>query len=104
MKRPSSLAWMIVLCFLFFCAASVRAQDDLQFNVPYACSDGATYVVHKCLTGPKGEMCFYQAEGESERYNRREDVVYQMTKMCKGKGTASPAAAAGQSSSDLQLN
>src|SRR6202158_5779226 len=49
-------------------------------------------------------MCFYQAEGESERYNRREAVVYQMTKMCKVKGTASPAAAAAQSSSDLQLN
>ena len=104
MKRPSSLASMIMLCFLFFCAASLRAQDDLQFNVPYACNDGATYVVHKCLTGPKGEMCYYQAEGESERYNRREAVVYQMTKMCKVKGTASPAAAAAQSSSDLQLN
>jgi hypothetical protein len=60
--------------------------------------------VHKCLTGPKGEMCYYQAEVESERYNRREAVVYQMTKMCKVKGAPSPAAPAAQSSSDLQLN
>jgi hypothetical protein len=104
MKRSSSLASMIGLCFLFTCAGFLAAQDDLQFNVPYACNDGATYVVHKCLTGPKGEMCYYQAEGESERYNKREAVVYQMTKMCKVKGTSSPAAPAAQSSSDLQLN
>ena len=39
MKRSSSLASMIVLCFLFTCAGSLRAQDDLQFNVPYACND-----------------------------------------------------------------
>src|ERR1700736_4808689 len=104
MKHSSSLASIILLCFLFTCAGFLRAQDDLPFNVPYACNDGATYVVHKCLTGPKGEMCYYQAEGESERYNKREAVVYQMTKMCKVKGTASPAAAAAQSSSDLQLN
>jgi hypothetical protein len=49
-------------------------------------------------------MCYYQAEGESERYNKREAVVYQMTKMCKVKGGPSPAASAAQSSSDLQLN
>jgi hypothetical protein len=103
MKHPS-LASMIVLCFLLTCAGSLRAQDALQFNVPYVCNDGATYVVHKCVTGPKGEMCYYQAEGESERYNKREAVVYQMTKMCKVKGTSSPAAPAAQSSSDLQLN
>jgi hypothetical protein len=100
----SCLAPMVMLCLLFVCAGSLRAQDALQFNVPYACNDGATYVVHKCETGPKGEMCFYQAEGESERYNTREAVVSQMTKMCKVKGTASAAAAAGQSPSDLQFN
>jgi len=102
--RASSLASIIMLCFLFACAGSLRAQDGLQFNVPYACNDGATYVVHKCVTGPKGEMCFYQAEGESERFNTRAAVVSQMTKMCKVKSGPSPAAAAAQSSSDLQLN
>src|ERR1700736_2388545 len=104
MKHSSSLASIILLCFLFTCAGSLRAQDGLQFNVPYVCNDGATYVVHKCVTGPKGEMCYYQAEGESERYNRREAVVYQMTKMCKVKGGASAAAPSAQSSSELQLN
>jgi len=71
MKRPSSLFAIVALFLLFACAGSLRAQDDLQFNVPYTCRDGVTYVVHKCLTGPKGEMCYYQAEGQSERYKRR---------------------------------
>ena len=104
MKRPSSLFVIIALFFLCASAASLRAQDGLQFNVPYLCNDGVTYVVHKCLTGPKGEMCYYQAEGQSERYNTRASVVYQMTKMCKVKGAASPAAPASQPSSDLQLD
>jgi hypothetical protein len=80
----------------------VSAQDGLQFNVPYVCNDGATYVVHKCEKGPKFEACFYQAEGESERYNTREAVVYQMTKLCKIKASSSSNAATPQPSSDLQ--
>jgi hypothetical protein len=104
MKRPSSRFAIMALFFLCASAAPLRAQDGLQFNVPYLCNDGVTYVVHKCLTGPKGEMCYYQAEGQSERYNTRAAVVYQMTKMCKVKGAASPAAPASQPSSDLQLD
>lgn len=107
MKRASA----IVLCPLFFLAALATAQpsnDGLQFNVPYLCSDGYTYVVHRCATGPKGEFCYYQAEGESERYNTRSAVVYQMTRMCKVKPSTGGAPAAGapgaQSSSDLQVN
>jgi len=104
MKRPSSLFAIVALFLLFPCAGSLRAQDDLQFNVPYTCSDGVTYVVHKCLTGPKGEMCYYQAEGQSERYNTRAAVVYQMTKMCKLKGSPSAPATTAQPSSELQLD
>ena len=104
MKRSSSLFAIVALFLLFPCAGSLRAQDDLQFNVPYTCSDGVTYVVHKCLTGPKGEMCYYQAEGQSERYNTRAAVVYQMTKMCKPKGSPSAPATTAQPSSELQLD
>ena len=104
MKRPSSLFAIVALFLLFACAGSLRAQDDLQFNVPYTCNDGVTYVVHKCLTGPKGEMCYYQAEGQSERYNTRAAVVYQMTKMCKLKGSPSAPATTAQPSSELQLD
>jgi hypothetical protein len=46
-------------------------QDRLQFNVPYLCSDGSTYVVHRCEKGPKFEFCYYQRDQNSERYNVR---------------------------------
>jgi hypothetical protein len=74
-------------------ACAQQAPDGLQFNVAYLCNDGHTYVVHRCEKGPRFEACFYQREQDSERYNTREAVVYQMTKMCKVKGTAPPAAA-----------
>jgi hypothetical protein len=104
MKHLSSFAAMIAICLLLACVGSLHTQDDLQFNVPYLCNDGVTYVVHKCLTGPKGEMCYYQAEGQSERYNTRAAVVYQVTKMRNVKGSPSAPASAAQTSSDLQLN
>src|SRR3569833_1825805 len=78
---------------LFFVGGLALAQqesDGLQFNVPYICNDGKVYVVHRCEKGPKFEACFYQHEPDSERYNTRQAVVYQMTKMCKVQGTASP--------------
>ena len=49
-------------------------------------------------------MCYYQAEGQSERYNTRAAVVYQMTKMCKPKGSPSAPATTAQPSSELQLD
>ena len=49
-------------------------------------------------------MCYYQAEGQSERYNTRAAVVYQMTKMCKLKGSPSAPATTAQPSSELQLD
>jgi hypothetical protein len=75
-------------------AAAQQAPDGLQFNVRYLCNDGHTYVVHKCEKGPKFEACFYQREQDSERYNTRAAVVYQMTKMCKALGPAAPSAPA----------
>lgn len=120
MKLHRFFSATVALCLLLASVAPLSAQDDgLQFNVPYLCNDGITYVVHKCLTGPKGEFCYYQAEGQSERYNTRSQVVYQMTKLCKVKaaapagagpggtgaaGAASGGPAAAQQSSDLQTN
>ena len=75
-------------------AAAQQAPDGLQFNVRYLCNDGHTYVVHRCEQGPKFEACFYQREQDSERYNTRAAVVYQMTKMCKVLGPAAPSAPA----------
>src|ERR1700733_4529964 len=76
----------ILVSLLFWIAGIAVAQpapDGLQFNVRYLCNDGHTYVVHRCERGPKFEACFYQREQDSERYNTRAAVVYQMTKMCK---------------------
>jgi hypothetical protein len=106
MKKPVTL--LVLLLLTAAMAAAQQASDGLQFNVPYQCSDGQTYVVHRCAVGPKGEFCYYRAEGQSERYNTRAAVVYQMTKMCKvkpaGVGAAVASSQTAQSSSDLQLN
>ncbi|WP_109484325.1 hypothetical protein [Occallatibacter savannae] len=87
-----------ILAVLLFCVSGLvhaqQAPDGLQFNVPYLCNDGKVYVVHRCEKGPKFEACFYQHEPDSERYNTREAVVYQMTKMCKVQGPPAPAAPA----------
>jgi hypothetical protein len=94
--------------FLLFCttaiAAAQQAPDSLQFNVPYLCSDGYTYVVHKCTPGAKGEMCTFQIGDESERYNTRAAVAWQITNKCKLKGSGAAGAAASQQSSGLLLN
>ena len=101
---------MILLSTLLLSAANVIAQrsnDGLQLNVPYVCSDGQTYVVHRCATGPKGEFCYYQAEGQSERYNTRAAVASQM-QTCRLKAPGSAATAAQSSTapppSDLQVD
>ena len=89
---------------LLLCVAGVVAAqepDGLQFNVPYLCNDGNVYVVHRCEKGPKFEACFYQHAPDSERYNTRAAVVYQMTKMCKVQGQASTSSASPKASSAL---
>jgi len=74
--------------------AAQQDPDGLLFNVPYLCNDGKVYVVHRCEKWPKFEACFYQHAPDSERYNTRQAVVYQMTKMCKVQGPGSPASPA----------
>ncbi len=70
MKRPSSLFVIVALFLLFACAGSLRAQDDLQFNVPYTCNDGVTYVVHKCLTGQRGKCATTRQKGNQSDTTR----------------------------------
>jgi hypothetical protein len=93
-----SLRWIGALILVCTCdlAIAQQASDGLRFNVPYLCNDGKVYVVHRCEKWPKFEACFYQHESDSERYNTRQAVVYQMTKMCKvqadGASGTSPSA------------
>jgi hypothetical protein len=87
----NTIAVFVLLC-MSGRAFAQQAPDGLQLNVPYLCSDGKVYVVHRCEKGPKFETCFYQHEPDSERYNTREAVVYQMTKMCRVQGQAAATA------------
>src|SRR5258708_840850 len=92
---------LLLLVVLFLVATPlVSAQDSMQFNVPYLCPDGSTYVVHKCEKGPKFEFCYYQRDQNSERYNVRSQVANQMN-TCKVQGPPSDAAANGQAPGDL---
>jgi hypothetical protein len=101
-QKKRFVASVVVLLSWFGGEEQLLAQDGLKFNVPYLCNDGNTYVVHRCETGAKGEFCFYQKGTDSERYNTREAVVYQMTKMCVVKPVVPPAStASAQPSSDL---
>src|SRR3989442_5232109 len=68
-KRNSWHLYLLTATLVFAAASLLSAQDSLQFNVPYACPDGSTYVVHKCEKGPKFEFCYYQRDQNSERYN-----------------------------------
>lgn len=88
----------VIAGLLLVFASLAAAQDSLQFNVPYLCSDGSTYVVHRCEKGPKFEFCYYQRDQNSERYNKRADVWNQM-RQCKLKGATPVAASASQASS-----
>jgi hypothetical protein len=95
------IATSLLLCIARMLGAQ-QAPDGLQFNVPYLCQDGHTYVVHRCEKGPKFEACFYQSGQDSERYNTREAVVYQMTKMCKVQGSPSTVSSPAQQSASTQ--
>ncbi len=97
-----------VAIFGFLCIGALahaqQAPDGLQFNVPYLCNDGKVYVVHRCEKGPKFEACFYQHEPDSERYNTRAAVVYQMTKMCKVQGATAADAVSTPARPSAALN
>jgi hypothetical protein len=101
-KRNSWHDFLLGATLLIAATPLLSAQDSLQLNVPYVCSDGSTYVVHRCEKGPKFEFCYYQRDQNSERYNVRSQVANQM-QTCKVSGPASAAASASsQSPSDLQ--
>src|SRR4030095_9859570 len=64
----------------------VSAQGTLppiQFNVPYRCADGTTYIIQRCEMGRKAEVCFYRIEKngqlETEAYNVRSQMTGWMT-------------------------
>jgi hypothetical protein len=75
-------------------ASLVSAQEPLpplQFNVPYRCADGTAYIIHRCETGRKGEVCFFRIEKngklETEAYNVRSRMTGWM-KACPAQAGA----------------
>ena len=54
-----------VLLSLAFAASLATAQEPLppiQFNTPYRCADGTTYVIERCVPARKGEVCYFRME------------------------------------------
>jgi hypothetical protein len=106
MRRLTSVLGgrLFLLVILTVPQLMLSQQSVLQFNVPYKCPDGSTYVIHKCEKGPKFEACFYQRDQDSERYNVRSQVENQF-RTCTVIGKPSPASpTAAQQSSGLLIN
>ena len=62
---PNQLAFALSLLSLTATCMVAIAQEQpkpLQFNVPYRCSDGITYIVHRCEPKGHGEVCFWREE------------------------------------------
>jgi hypothetical protein len=59
-------------------ASNVCAQEPLQFNVPYRCSDGTTYIIQRCETKGRGEYCFWREEKNGQLVTEAYSVRGQM--------------------------
>jgi hypothetical protein len=73
---------------LLMLAASAQQPYPFQFDVPYACPDGSTYVMQKCVTGAKGEFCSFLRDNNPQ-YSTRADMTTRMSR-CTIKGGGSP--------------
>src|SRR6266568_1585168 len=88
----------VLLGLMGLSVAASGQEFALQFNVTYMCPDGYTYVIHRCVPGPKGGgVCYFQLGQDSERYNTRTQVE-NLFRTCKLIG--SPSAAAQAKSAD----
>ncbi len=100
-KCDLSRSALAAAIFVIAISTLVSGQDGLQFNVPYLCPDGSTYVMQKCEKGPKFEACNFLRDGNAQ-YSTRADMTERMSH-CKLNGTTSHAAAAtAEQSSELQ--
>ena len=82
-----------------FIALTAVAQEPLQFNVPYRCADGTTYIIEKC--GPYGrfEMCTWREEKNGQvitTANSERTQMYGRLKPCPVQAAAKPAATTGK--------
>ncbi|MFB3922163.1 MAG: tetratricopeptide repeat protein [Terriglobia bacterium] len=102
MKEPrfnahSILSPLMVLLLEFTSTAvAPRAQTSLQFNVPYQCPNGLTYIIYRCENRPKGQVCFYKAgqngQWDSDAYTSGPQMVDRV-KGCSVSAPATPPSA-----------
>ena len=75
-------------------ASNVCAQEPpLQFNVPYQCPNGITYVIYRCETGRKGKVCFYKAGQNGQWDSDAYTSGPQMADRVNGCSVSAPATA-----------
>lgn len=52
----------VLVTLMASCPLPASAQEPLQFNVPYRCADGTTYIIQRCQAAKRGEVCFWREE------------------------------------------
>jgi hypothetical protein len=85
-QAGSSFGFQPVIFLALVSALVVQAQEALpsmQFNVPYRCADGTAYVIQRCESGAKGEVCFFHVEANGQRESDRYMARAQFTDMMK---------------------
>lgn len=79
-------------------APFVSAQEPLppiQFNVPYVCANGLTYVIERCEVRGRAEVCFFHTETKGQPPHENINVRSQLTgvvKTCPAGAAPKPAA------------
>ncbi len=91
-RFATAIAWLAMLS-----PPLTSAQEPLQFNVPYSCTDGITRIITRCASNPRGEVCFWREEKNGQLIVERYNVRGQMDgwlKTCKAPAVNAPAQAA----------
>src|SRR5260370_32952013 len=74
----------------------VNSQEPLpalQFNVPYRCADGTTYVIQRCEPVRNGEVCYFRIEKNGQLLKEAYNIRSQMTgivKTCPVQASSQP--------------
>lgn len=111
MSRAKRLAvgLAVLLCGLVM-TEPVRAQAPPKMNVPYHCANGLTYTILECKPYRADQWCQWREEQNGNLVTTANSTWSSMTGRLQGCTTGAaapnpaPQAAAGQGSSDMQLN
>lgn len=96
-----------VFVFALLMAPVLLAQEPaapLQFNVPYRCKDGNTYIVSRCAPAGRGEFCFYEQIQNGVSLGEGYTTRPQMEARVKACEVQRPAAASSATKPAAALN